>query len=94
MRAEFELTAGPMADHASSDYVVRGFCRDCGTGLTYWNRTNPLDIDVTTVTLDDPTPLAPQAHVWVSDKLSWFVINDALPQFSAGMPLTPTNSTG
>jgi hypothetical protein len=39
---------------------------------------------VTLGSLDEPTPLAPQMHVWVADKLPWVRIADALPQHLGG----------
>lgn len=29
---------------------------------------------------DDPSTLAPQEHIWVSQKLPWLVIHDDAPQ--------------
>ena len=85
VRENFRLTRGSLSEYRSSAAVTRGFCPACGTSLTYRNDARAHDIDVTLATLDDPTLLAPQVHVWVGDKLPWVSINDGLPQFTAGI---------
>jgi len=62
----------------------RGFCAACGTSLTYRSDDRPTEIDVTLGTLDEPTRLAPQMHVWVEDKLTWVRLAAALPQWPRG----------
>jgi hypothetical protein len=85
VRENFRLTRGSLAEYRSSPAVTRGFCAACGTSLTYRHDDRARDIDVTLATLDDPTLLAPQVHIWVGDKLPWVSINDGRPQFTAGM---------
>jgi hypothetical protein len=84
LRANFHLTHGELAEYPSSAHVVRGFCRRCGTTLTYRHDSRPAEIDVTLATLDEPARLTPQMHVWVGDKLPWISIDDDRPQFLAG----------
>ena len=85
VRENFRLTRGSLTEYRSSPAVSRGFCPGCGTSLTYRNEARARDIDVTLATLDDPTLLAPQVHIWVGDKLPWVSISDGRPQFTAGM---------
>ena len=85
VRENFRLTRGSLTEYRSSAAVTRGFCPACGTSLTYRHDARARDIDVTLATLDDPTLLAPQVHIWVGDKLPWVSINDGRPQFTAGM---------
>ena len=49
--------------------------------LTYRRDGRPTAIDVTLASLEDPTLLKPECHIWVSDKLPWVVIDDGLPLF-------------
>jgi hypothetical protein len=83
-RERFRVTRGELAEYRSSPAVTRGFCAGCGSSLTYRHDARPAEIDVTLASLDDPSPFAPQMHVWVRDKLPWESIDDALPQFTAG----------
>jgi hypothetical protein len=83
--------AAPMS-FRSSPGVVRQFCRACGTSLTYEGARWPDEIHILAATLDDPGLIAPQAHVYVAEKLPWVRLSDGLPRFrtvsSAGPPLT------
>jgi hypothetical protein len=85
VRENFRLTRGSLTEYRSSPAVTRGFCAACGASLTYRNDARAAEIDVTLATLDDPTLLAPQMHLWVGDRLPWLSINDGRPQFTAGI---------
>jgi hypothetical protein len=85
-REDFRVTRGSLSTYRSSPAVLRTFCAQCGTGITYRNEARPQDIDVALATLDEPARLAPQAHVWVAEKLPWVQIADDLPRFPAGFP--------
>lgn len=80
--ANFKLTKGALTEYQSSPRVVRGFCAQCGSSLTYRNLARATEIDVTLVTLDDPERLAPKAHIWMHDRLTWEVPGDSLPRFA------------
>ena len=82
-RRHFEVTRGHLAEHNSSAEVLRGFCATCGSALTYRHSGRDEDIDVTLATLDDAAAFAPQAHIWVQDKLPWVTIDDGLPQYAS-----------
>ena len=70
-REHFELLRGTPAVHASSPGVVRGFCGRCGSALTYENAKSPSTIDITTITLDDPSRFPPTLEVWLDDRVPW-----------------------
>lgn len=78
--SEFLLTGGKLAQHRSSERVVRGFCGTCGTALTYAHDARPGEIDVTLASLDDASSIPPECHIWVADKPPWVTIADGLPQ--------------
>jgi len=79
-REVVRITRGRLSEYRSSAQVWRGFCARCGTSLTYRHEGRPAEIDVTLATLDDPTRLAPEMHLWVRDRLPWVSIGDQLPQ--------------
>ncbi len=64
--------------YRSSPDVIRTFCADCGTPLTY--QRVPEQIDVTICSMDDPAGVPPRDHTWVSHRLPWVVLGDALPR--------------
>ena len=81
--AAFTVFASAFTTYESSPRVIRGFCRACGTSLTYQHADRADEIDVALVTLDDPSGLVPKRHLWVQDKLPWVEIDDGLPQFES-----------
>lgn len=74
------IVRGALARFRSSPPVVRGFCAACGTTLSYEHAARPAEIDVTLASLDDPAALAPERHLWVSDRIAWGALDDGLPQ--------------
>src|SRR6476469_5014123 len=74
----FRFTAGAPATFASSPEVTRGFCRVCGTSLTYQHAARPGAIDVTTATLDDADAFAPTKEIWIADKLAWATLDPSI----------------
>ena len=77
----FTITQGALTIVHSSSEVERGFCVACGSTLTYSHTRRSGEIDFTLVSLENPSALQPQAHIWVRDKLPWVRIDDGLPQF-------------
>jgi hypothetical protein len=80
---KLEMVNGQLSIVRSSTDVQRGFCAQCGTTLTYTHAARRDDVDVTLESLHDPSALAPRAHIWVRDKLTWVQINDGLPKYKA-----------
>ena len=78
----FELTGSGLRIRRSSKHAKRGFCGACGTQMTYAHDKRPGEFDLAVATLDNPDSLPPQFHIWVSEKPSWAVIGDELPQYS------------
>ncbi len=62
----------------SSNLVERGFCRECGTPLSYHEIGGP-NINVTLNSLDDPTAIPPTASFAASQKPDWLDHLDRLP---------------
>lgn len=82
--AAFVVTRGAPVAYRSSARVVRTFCGNCGSPLTYFNEDKPDKIDIMTVSLDDPQAFPPTEHVWVSEKLTWEILGDGLPAYAMG----------
>jgi hypothetical protein len=79
-QSAFRFVSGEPRALASSESVMRMFCPDCGTHLTYQHDDFPGEIDVSTCSLDTPEQVAPRHHTWTSQKLSWVHVSDALPK--------------
>jgi hypothetical protein len=80
-RDTFRITGGTLRSHASSPPVLRQFCAQCGTPLTYWNKDAPDTIDIAIATLDRPETMEPVDHIWMEDAVSWDRPNDGRPQY-------------
>ena len=63
----------------SSSFARRGFCRFCGSVL-FWDDGNDR-IGINMGSLDQPTGLKLERHIFVEDKADYYEIEDALPRF-------------
>ncbi len=79
--AGFAVTTGELAEFASSAPARRGFCRTCGTPITFREIAEPDWIDITIASLDDPAALPPQFHIWTESQVPWLRIDDDLPRY-------------
>ncbi len=67
---------------ASSPIAERGFCRHCGTSLTYRllkPEFSGFDV-VFGVTLDEPGEITPTSHAGIESQMPWLDIHDDLPR--------------
>ncbi len=76
----FEITRGQPAIYKSSPGVRWGYCRDCGTSLTYagddWT-----DVAVVSATLDDPSFVKPTTNVFLDHKQPWVALDEGLRKY-------------
>ena len=77
-QVEFTNSAG-LLWYKSSDIAERGFCGVCGGNLC-WRQFGATDISIAAGTLDTPTGLAMEQHIFVADKSDYYTIEDGLPQ--------------
>ena len=87
-KSKFRLLHGRIEIYESSPGVLRGFCRRCGTSLTYQKNPKVLegaqdDVYILTRTLDDPNAYPPDEHVHYGERVSWFNVEDELPHYDA-----------
>jgi len=82
----FRFTKGKPKMFRSSAQVVRAFCPDCGTPLTYRHDKQPETLDITSCSLDEPGRFPPTHHSWLAHDLAWVRFGDGLPTFPAFRP--------
>jgi hypothetical protein len=70
-------TRGSPAHYRSSNIAIRGFCRDCGTPLTYEPEGAPPEVAIGA--FDDPSRVAPTQQVGTEARVGWVVGVDELP---------------
>jgi hypothetical protein len=73
-----QWTRGAPSIFRSSSLVERGYCKSCGTPLTYNFLEGP-NISVTITSLDDPSAVQPELQYGVESVLPWFASLGALP---------------
>ena len=78
-KADLEWTRGEPTYFASSNVAKRGFCRDCGTPLTFAFDDRDR-MEVTTGSLDDPFAVGLVEHFGVESKMPWLKLCDGLPE--------------
>jgi hypothetical protein len=79
----FRITRGKLAIFESSDDAERGFCRDCGTPLTYKAKSRPR-ISVSIGSLDRHSDMAPQVQFGLESREPWFDTLNGLPGTRTG----------
>jgi hypothetical protein len=78
--ADIELTSSEgLRWYRSSDTAERGFCGRCGGNL-FWRQSGSDATSITAGSLDTPTQLAIEEHIFVADKSDYYSINDQLPK--------------
>ena len=78
------FTRGERKVYESSPGVGRGFCRNCGTPLTWEGIDDPARgpiVEVHISTLDEPDTFTPINHLFYVEKISWFDVFDDLPRY-------------
>ena len=77
-----EWTKADPKDCSSSEDVLRRFCPNCGTPLTYESTRWPDELHILVATLDDRESLTPKGHVYWSEHLAWLDNGDDLPKLA------------
>ncbi len=68
--------------YRSSTTAERGFCQICGSNL-FWRELGSDTTSITAGTLDTPTGLKIEKHIFAADKSDYYELNDGIPA-SAG----------
>lgn len=80
--SQFTLLSAPgwIGAYASSVAARRSFCRTCGTPLFFRSERWPGEVHVARACVPGDVGLAPQAHVFFSDRVPWIEVADHLPR--------------
>lgn len=76
---------GPRKCFKSSELVVRSFCQDCGSPMSFETEIFESETHLYAATLNDRTSYKPSAHIYWSERLPWIEISDSLPKHSKGL---------
>jgi hypothetical protein len=81
---QVEWLVGDRSLYESSPGVLRAFCRDCGTPLTWeGNDAGSELVEFHISTLDNPDEFPPNEHTHHDERISWFEVADKLPRHRA-----------
>lgn len=81
---DFKWVAKPAGRYASSQSVIRRFCSNCGTPMT-WESTEHSDIaNVSLGTLDDTSGLAISYEVYVDNRVTGIAAVSGARQMKSG----------
>ncbi len=70
---------------SSGNPFYRSFCSRCGSPISGQGEAYAGLIFIKAGTLDDPSWVKPDAHIWCSEKQPWVTIDEGVPQM-AGNP--------
>ncbi len=90
-RGHWVATSGQQAINSvrTSSFGHRTCCARCGTALYVEVDHQPDTTDFSVVTLDDPSAIAPEFHIFWGSKVPWFNPGDDLPKHDRFRPDTP-----
>jgi hypothetical protein len=83
-KSEFSWTRGEPAFFASSNLAKRGFCRDCGTPLSFAYEAPEARFYVTLGSLDEPNAAAIVKQYGVESRLDWVKFCEDTPAEATG----------
>ena len=81
-------TTGDVTWYQSSDNARRGFCGTCGSQL-FWDGPGQ-NLSIFAGTLDSPTDLNLEGHIFCADKGDYYEIADDLPKADGHDPALTT----
>lgn len=83
-KPKLEWTRGAPAFFASSNLATRGFCRECGTPLTFAYNSPEARIYVTIGSLDNPGVANIEMQFGVESKIGWVRFCEDVPSEATG----------
>ena len=85
LTSQFKWIGGEenLGRYHSTEYVVKYFCKVCGSNLisTYDNDAGRIGVPLGG--LDQAPDNRPEGHIWVGSKSPWFDITDDMPQYES-----------
>jgi len=91
---DFAWTRGTPTRFKSSEYAQRGFCCNCGSTLSMHEEILNDRVQIAVGTLDDPSGVRIDDHVWTDQQIPWFRIADDLPRFRQSSSNVPSKASG
>jgi hypothetical protein len=80
---QFSLVTGNPRAFSKTPGVVRTFCSNCGTSISYLDEALENELYIALGFFDRPENFHPEAHAYWGEKLSWIEFADRLPRIEA-----------
>jgi hypothetical protein len=77
---QFRYTKGAPKTFSKTMGVIRSFCQDCGTSISYRDEGLSDELYITIGFLDHPERYKPNAHAYWRLRLPWLEFSDNLPR--------------
>jgi hypothetical protein len=77
---QFCVVQGNPRSFSKTRGVVRTFCSDCGTSISYLDEGIPNELYIALGFLEHPECFRPEAHAYWREKLPWIEFADELPR--------------
>jgi len=71
-------------NYKSSKNIRRGFCKECGSSLSFRDTQNSKMITLTIASLDAPSLVEPKLHIYTNSQVEWLTIEDDCKRFLQG----------
>ena len=81
--SQFHFIRGTPKSFSKTSGVVRTFCPECGTSISYSDEGAKGELYVNVGFMDTPERFRPQAHAYWRMKLPWIEFADSLPRMDA-----------
>lgn len=84
---KFQWLAGSqfLKRFTAANGTTRTFCSECGSSLLFSSPRAPSNvIEVSLASLDDDSPIKPNAHIFVGYKANWSELDGDLPSYDEG----------
>lgn len=85
---EFSWMGDQPTYYKSSEVCERGFCVTCGSTVSARYFSEADIIIIAAGTLDDANQIEPTLHYYGSRRVKWIKLNDGLPEYSEGEPVS------
>ncbi len=78
--SQFRITRGRPKSFSKTQGVVRTFCGECGSSISYADEALAGEVYVALGFFDYPERLRPQVHAYCREMLPWLHLTDDLPR--------------
>ena len=81
LREQVEILEGELTRYVTDTGATRSFCSQCGCTLFYEGPRWKGELHVVRSNLEGEIDRAPESHVYVDHRATWWTIQDSLPQY-------------